>query len=316
MREDLTGKVRSLKQPSLFERFTRTIQKSLSLFQKKGEQDIQLIGRIQELNRTSKEVLQELVAIKGELQIQVDPLLFSHIESVVDPLIRDISKIQATLDNEKSPAQQVHVLKRYNQWIEKARAWIKLKNHNSDDKIKIIDAVMNHLFADFLERIERDLQVIRDYQHHMLENLAIEGQEVDGIRAEIEKKVEPYLNSLHSLKQIPNHLSVKNLPKWKENVDRRRQKYFDGALFAIDRIVQSHQPESPVAEEHGHLVEIFTHIAQLEEQLPQLHDEAVEATSPDLYDEERIAVIESRLGEFEETNRDAQYGPAAYARAD
>lgn len=294
----ITAKVRSIKQTSVFERFTQTIQKSLHFFQKKNIPDTQLVGRIQELNRTSKELLAELISIKTELQSQVDPALFSHIETVVDPLIRDITRIHTTIDHEKhsSPATQVHFFRRYNEWIEKARNWIKLKgSHN--DKLAIEEAVVKHLFEDFVERIGRDFQVIQDYQHHLVEGLDLKDEEADSLQQDIAVQLEPYLSSLSSLKKAPGHLSFKTLASWKDNIDKRRQKYFDGALFIIDKCVQDYRPAAEIKEEHEHLVEIFTQMSELEESVPNLKKELEDI---DLSDEDLRDSLESRLRAFEE----------------
>jgi len=272
------------------ERLGRAIQKSLQFFQKKSTNDPKLAGRIYELNRTSKEVLSGLLTIRSDLAIQVDPELFNHVEAVIDPLIKDIKRIQKIMEEESNPALQIQVFKRYTASIEKANSWIQIK-HNGNDKESIEKAVVNHILNEFFERIERDLQVINDYQQHMLENLPLDEEERGRLWIELENKIGSYIKSLLALKRAPNPLSIQRLAQWKRNVDQRREKYFDGALHAIDNLVSSYSPESP-EEEHDHLVDIFTRMAALEEELTSFW---TAIGTIDLKDIETITMCEERL---------------------
>jgi hypothetical protein len=232
------------------ERFGRAIQKSLSFFQKKSTSDTQLSGRFQELTKTAREALQELVTLKEELREHVDPSLFIHVEAVLDPLIKEISRIQRVVEHENNPTLQVQVFRRYSQWIDKANAWIDIKKHNKD-KNSIEAAVMAHIFGEFFERIERDLQVINDYQQHMIDNLPLDENELGQLWVDLETKLGPFIKSLVELKKVPTNLPIERLTQWKQNVDQRREKYFDGALFMIDHLVEAHQKGSKDKEPKG-----------------------------------------------------------------
>lgn len=258
---------------SRFERFGRAIQKSLHFFQKKPHSDTQLSGRIQELTKTSKEALSELVTIKAELSEHVDPCLFGHVEAVLDPLIKELTRIQKVVEQETNPTLQVQVFRRYSQWIDKANAWIHIKKHNHD-KISIEGAVIQHILDEFYERIERDLQVINDYQQHMIDNLPLDDEERGRLWVDIETKLGPFIKSLLALKKAPANLPIERLSQWKLNVDQRREKYFDGALFMIDHLVEAYSPDSDETDEHNHLVEIFERMAELEEEAPKLYQDA------------------------------------------
>lgn len=278
------------------ERLGRAIQKSLQFFQKKTAQDPKLAGRIHELNRTSKEVLGELLTIRSDLALQVDPELFNHVEAVIDPLIKDIARIQKIMEEKSNPALQIQVFKRYTSSIEKANSWIQIKHHGND-KESIEKAVINHILHEFFERIERDLQVINDYQTHLLENLPLDEEERGRLWIELEKKMGSFIKSLLALKRAPNPLSIQRLAQWKRNVDQRREKYFDGALHAIDNLVSAYSPEAPEIEEHDHLIEIFTRMAALEEEVTSFW---TALGTIDLKDIETISMCEERLAVCED----------------
>lgn len=279
--------------PRGLERLGRAIQQ---FFQKKPAKDPKLAGRIHELNRTAKDVLKELITIKIQLQDQVDPELYSHVEAVVDPLIKDITRIQKIMEEESNFALQVQVFKRYTASIEKANSWIQIKHHGND-KVSIEKAVVEHILNEFFERIERDLQVINDYQQHMLENLPLDEEERGRLWIELEDKIGSYVKSLLALKRVPNPLSIQRLSQWKRNVDQRREKYFDGALHAIDNLVHAYSPDSHEVEEHDHLVEIFSRMAALEEETAEFWNSI---GTVDLKDMEIVAVCEERLARCED----------------
>ncbi len=287
--------------PRGLERLGRAIQKSLQFFQKKPTTDPKLAGRIHEISRTAKEVLNELLHIRIDLQTRIDPELFLHVEAVIDPLIKDITRILKILDEEPNPAQQVQVFKRYTISVEKANSWIQIK-HRGNDKDTIEKAVVDHILHEFFERIERDLQVINDYQRHMLESLPLDDEERGRLWVELEQKIGSYIKSLLALKRAPNPLSIQRLTQWKRNVDQRRSKYFDGALHAIDNLVNAYSPDSPEVEEHDHLIEIFTRMATLEEETTAFWNEigTIDLKDPDVLEEceYRLAKCEDEVSQL------------------
>ena len=126
----------------------------------------------------------------------------------------------------------------------------------------------------------------------MIENLPIDEMEKLSLAEILITKIEPYIQSLKALKNNPDEIIVNEISQWKAKVDKRREKYFDGALHAIDSLINKQNPISTSLEEHEHLVDVLSQIAYLEEEIPLLFRKVEETDLTDTYQQQ---LIESRL---------------------
>lgn len=253
---------------SFTDRFFKRIKESLEFFQPKAKSEDfenKLTGRIYELQKTVNEVIDQLHLIKTELSQELgDQELYELVEAIVDPLILNVERIR-----KKSLAGESEEMayKRYTAWIDKAKIWVQIRSQ-SKEKDLITNTVIRHTIESFHEIVDRDLQVIQDYENHMLETLfQDEKTNRDQTIERVQRKLEPYLESLTMLKTRPKIHGIKELPEWKTKMNKLRETYFDGALHVIDEIVHDVLPLSKEIEEHDHLVGIFKRIADLEDAL-------------------------------------------------
>lgn len=295
---------------TMLDRFIKRIRGGFQFFQAKPEKEGQLLGRIQDLHHTADDVIKQLKTIKSELKSQVDNDVFTFVEAVVDPMIQDATSIQKKVNQQSSSVtQQAQAFKRYSEWIEKAKIWVQICSKTSDPQ-GIAKAVIRLTIEDFLKVIDRDLQVIQDYTEHMIDSLPLDDIEKAALIDKIHTKLDPYIESLKALKASPEDLHFQQIQSWKLKVDKRREKYFDGALHAIDKIIEETSPMSSSNEEHEHLVDILNQINYLEEEVPLL---CVEILNADLEDEFQKKVLESRMTacqrELHELNLDLRLTP-------
>lgn len=277
---------------TMLDRFIERIKESIFYFQNKSEQQGKLWGRIYDLQKTASEVLDQLKKIKEELRHQVDKDLFSIVESVVNPMIRDVNRLQKSVENHNGTvSQQATAFKKYSEWIDKAKLWVQVCSKNSD-KETITKAIVKLTINEFLEVIDRDLQVIEDYMDHMIDNLELDAQEKLYLIEKLQRKIDPYIKNLKALKVFSDDIALRQISKWKAKVDKHREKYFDGALHTIDKVIHEMNPASASEEQHEHLVEILTHLAYLEEEIPQIHQEI---ETIDLSDDFQHKMMEVRI---------------------
>ncbi len=281
---------------SLLNRFVDRIRSTFQIFQNKPMEDHQLTGRIQDLQKTASTVLKQLIAIKEELKNELDHEVFTSVEEIIDPLIKEISRLNKTLEQPVSVIHQAKAYQRYSQWIEKAKLWVQICS-KSNDKSAIVKAIIRYTVDDFLQVIYRDIQVINDYQEHMLETLAVDEDEKIALAQRLEMHLEPYLKGLNDLRAKPHDLPLKEIALWKAQVDKRREKFFDAALHAIDKIINHAIPDSSGHEEHEHLVDVLSQIAYLEHEVPHLYDEIfmTKKTGP-----EQLSIFDSRLSTLQQ----------------
>lgn len=257
-------------------RLGRFFQKFNGLFKVEAQplNEGKLSGRIHQLQNDVDALVDDLLSIREELEAEVDSKLPSLISSVVDPLIKEINRVQKAKEFQVSAAQQVKVSTEYSAWIEKAKRWIELCTKRHQQKEAISKAVMEHTIYEFHIRIDRDLQVIQDYLNHAMDSL----QANDLIKNELKDKLEPELShhlfELYLLKDHPPALSVESLQKWRAEADAARESYFSAALHTIDMFAGELNPQQ-VIEDVGdhHSIEIQVNLASLEEKLIKLEVE-------------------------------------------
>jgi hypothetical protein len=260
------------KRLTILARFVDRIRSTFQRFQNKPLQEHPLVGRIQDLQSKASAVLIQLQAIKNELHKEIDAEAFVYIEAVIDPLIKEVSRLHKSIEQPRSVLHQAKTYQRYSQWVEKAKLWIQICSKTTD-KEALFKAVIRYTIDEFLEVIDRDVQVITDYQEHMLEALSIDEEEKIDLAQRLEVRLQSYLHALNALRVKPENLPLKEIAVWKAQVDKRREKYFDAALHAIDKIVNQSLPDSRDEEENEDLKDALIQIAYLEKHIPPWYDE-------------------------------------------
>lgn len=281
---------------TILNRFFERIRSTFTKFQNKTPSDAQLTGRIQDLQKTASSVLKQLIIIKEDLKKDVDLVVFSYVEDVIDSIIKEVSRLHKSIEQPGSVMQQAKAYQRYSQWVEKAKLWVQICAKGGD-KDAIVKAIIRYTVDDFLEVIDRDIQVINDYQEHMLDALAVDEDEKIVLAQRLEVRLDPYLKGLNSLRFKPKDLPLQEIAWWKSQVDKRREKYFDGALHAIDKIINQTIPDASSHENHEHLVEVLSQVIYLEHQVPTLYDSIYLAKNPT---QEEIREFESQLNLLEQ----------------
>ncbi len=281
---------------SMLNRFVDRIRSTFQRFQNKPQHDFQLAGRIHDLQSTADSVLKQLRKIKEDLKNEIEPDIFFYVEQVVDPIIKEVSRLHKSIEQPGSVMHQAKTFQRYSQWIEKAKLWVQICS-KVNDKDAIVKGIIRYTVDDFLEVIDRDIQVINDYQEHMLDALAVEDEEKIALAQRLELRLDPYLRGLNALRFKPRDLPLQEIALWKAQVDKRREKYFDAALHAIDKVINEIIPDTSGQEEHEHLVDVLSQIAYLEHEAPMLYDEIYMANNPT---QEQIHIFESRFTVLEQ----------------
>jgi len=294
---------------SLLNRFVDRIRSTFQKFQTKAPREPQLMGRIHDLQKTANSVLKQLRMIKDEFRKEVDPDVFAYVEEVIDNIIKEVSRLHKSIEQPGSVLQQAKRYQRYSQWVEKAKLWVQICS-KMGDKQSIIKAIIRYTIDDFLEVIDRDIQVINDYQEHMLDALAVDEEEKIALAQRLEMRLEPYLKSLNDLRTKPKDLPLHEIALWKSQVDKRREKFFDAALHAIDKIINQSIPDTTGEEEHEHLVDVLSQVIYLEHEVPSLYDAIYMSKNPSKIElSEYMARLDLLEHEVHQLNLDLRLTP-------
>ena len=297
---NLAGKAQ---ETTIFNKFVHKIKNIFKVADPKLEvkkEDSKLAGRIRELNKNASEVLKVLNTVREDLKNEVDNELYTFVESVMNPMIRDVERVQKIVKTEGALHHKMDAFNKYNKWIDKAKMWVQICS-TAKNKNAISQAVVNHTISDFVALIDRDLQLIEDYQEHLLDDIEVSEDEKNILRDEIIYGLKPHVKRMMALKNHPKGITLENLNHWKDNADKRRERYFDAILHLIDSKVNEANPSKvDNKEEHGILIGTLEQISYLEMEIPLLA-EKIEANPVDPFE---IEVSMQQLQALEDEVRD------------
>lgn len=267
---------------TVFQRFVQKIGEYFKAPKTKVEHP--LSGRISELQTSATDVLLELIAFKLKMEKDADNQLYAFVCTSIDPIIKELTRIQQLADRDGNAAQKVKSFSRYVEWIEKAREWVDFgKTQTSDEMLQ--QAVIEQTAKEFLGKIDRDLKIIQDYMSHMMNDLDL----AEEIKKELNDKLMPglkptiqSLQSLYKLRPQKNSLSLEAFIHWRLEADRDREDLYNKALHIIDTFAEEFLP-SPVKEiETGHALASMTQLNYVE---GRINEVAKDLDSIDLMDE-------------------------------
>lgn len=290
----------------VFDRFKNLAAKLLFSKEEQAKIDHHLTGRILTLQDDAVEVLKELNTIKEDLEKEADADLISSIEEVVNPIIRDVQRLQRIKEPDSVDAQ-LHTLKQYAQWIDRAKPWALFFSRNLSNRTAVIQAVVKHTIKNSAEIIERDLQVIHDYEKHKLIEANVSEEERQKLQHEIEKDLSVLIEKLTFLQydtpKHPESLSLKQLETWKKKVASHREEYYNESLQAIDKVIAKMSPASitpgvsPAETNlHDHVIRNLNRIVEIEQTIIPILDE-IEKNEP--LDSEMRKELNLRLAPLE-----------------
>jgi hypothetical protein len=262
---------------NFLQHLVKRLFKVLRFFDSPQEPSLQ--GRIHELKSHADNYHVQLLKIKSQFDKEVDVEAYTFIEAIIDPLLKEVTSMQSIFI-QGNAAQQAKIFKKYGEWIERARVWVHFHARVSH-KQQIIDAVVHHLIGAALTCIDRDRQIIQDYQIHQLASLNLKPEAKLRLEEEMQRSIQPYLDRLKILKQRPKVISLDELAKWKEKIDENRQVYFENALHAVDILIEQEAPFNYSVEANEHLCDALSETAYLEREVAALHAEIERGVSTD-----------------------------------
>jgi len=104
--------------------------------------------------------------------------------------------------------------------------------------------ILNSLTMRSTEMIEKDLQMIDDYQSWSLDTLDVEDEEMESLRDRLKKVTEEHLKALNKLKDLPSDMSLDTIGEWILHIQREREKNVDTLLHRIESVVREVKPFS------------------------------------------------------------------------
>lgn len=244
-----------------------------------------LTGRIHELNSHATDVWHAIEQIKvqfdpgGHYNVQDDPDLNIFLEAILDPLLKEAASLYQGLHSPSIP-EQAKAFKKFGLWLEKAKDWLHFFDRKRT-KHEIVDAVVQHLVGEALIRIDRDIEVIKEYLHHQTAGLTSSQESQQALQKKLEESVAGQMLNLIALKKRPSKVTLEGLGYWKNQIDHYRQTFFDLALHTIDAAIENESPNRYSGEANEHLQEVISATTHLEWECNELLHEVQEGDLSD-----------------------------------
>jgi hypothetical protein len=212
-------------QPGLFQRIFE------SFLSEKKEKTPPMSQKVCCHKESADKVREQLEKIKKELQNELDDELFPMITEVIDPLLRDVERINRLMKRENG---EETASEQFREWTDNAKLWVGLFSKNKDkDTIKL--EVLKHIIEKSLEKIDRDIRFIEGYFKQHMEQLDLVPEEINIIKKKKIGLVSEHLRMLRTLQVIPAHgITFNEVSTWRQKLDGLRAKHHDAALQVID----------------------------------------------------------------------------------
>lgn len=258
-----------------------------------------LIGRIHQFQKEVEIATKHLNALRKEIEEDGDLKFLFLVSSVLDPLLKEVCRLEKAREQQMTAAQHVRESKEYVDWIEKAKKWIDLCANRHTHAEDIHQAYIDHTFCEFCARIDKDLQVIQDYLNLYMNKL--EGNDLVKIELKdhLDQELSQHIFELYLLKDHHPGNSIETLNEWRAKADLARESYFSEALHMIDKnIGELMQPMIIEDNIDQSIIDIQLRLTNLDEQLVKLDLEITELK--DGRTDEKVKMCLTNLAKMED----------------
>ena len=175
-------------------------------------------------------MLFDLEFFKNSLEKASDSQMFSLVCWVIEPIIKEYRHLQKKQKAKENERQRIELIKRYTNWIERARPWTEFGFSYLDLKA-IEQAVILYFIQDLKKRIERDIQVIKVYLNQKIKKLKIPNSHKGNFNNKLNRLLSPILLKLNALKSVEKGLTLTTITLKTEFQSDKVSRDFESELF-------------------------------------------------------------------------------------
>jgi hypothetical protein len=254
------------------------IQKMPELADRAWAIDQVLLNRLKELKGTAATVVNQFSEQKKVILQRFDNWIMPIAKDVLDNLLQDAKQLKNKLEDKldhldlTTPAE----------WDAQAKDWVELYAQWNDQNA-LIEKILEEVADRTEQLINKDIQVIQDYQTQSLAHLPLESETFRNVEKRLAHAIEEPLKQLMSLKNKPKeHTSLQQASEWVAKLQERRESYFDQLLMKIDHVIKDvvHLDErkdwTSFLEIEGEIIFMERELHHINSQLSHLHLEEVE----------------------------------------
>jgi hypothetical protein len=192
-----------------------------------------LIARMAEIRGTAAKVIAQFSKQKRSILQKFDRLIMPIAQEVLDGVLNDAEKLKSKLDENLEHPEATSA----DEWNEQAKRWAQIYERLHDSK-----GLMNRILEVISERtkhlIDKDIQVIQDYQTQSLAHLPPESEAFKSLEERLKEAIDDPLKQLISLRRDSLHTSIQQASDWMAKLQASRETYFDQLLMKIDHVTK------------------------------------------------------------------------------
>jgi len=228
--------------------------------------DAVLSPRFMELKTGTLAIIDQIHQQKSKLLQRFDMWLMPMAKDVINQLLNDAEQLKSNLDQMEDPSQTI-----VSDWVEHAKTLSQLY-HKWHNQTALTDQVLDLVAGRASAWIDKDIQVIQDYQNQSIAHLVNESQEFADIQERLSQATAEPLKQLLLLRQQPkNHRSLKQASEWLVGFQAQRESCFDQVLMKIDAVVHE-LVQAEDFHESGSFAEWEGEVVFMEREFQHLHN--------------------------------------------
>lgn len=210
------------------------IQEIPELIQQAKAIDHILFTRLQDLKTISSNVIEQFNKQKKAILQRFDHWIMPIAKDVLDKIFQDAEQRRAQLHTKFDQADHVTA----DEWQDEAQYWTRLHTNGFVRK-ELISKILETVSMRTQYLVDRDIQIIKDYQTQSLSHLSKESETFKSIEKRLAHVIEEPLKQLMALRnQVKEHTSIQQASEWVAKLQERREGYFDQLLMKIDQVTK------------------------------------------------------------------------------
>jgi hypothetical protein len=201
--------------------------------QAKGVDQV-LLNRLKNIKVIATDILNQFNEQKKLILQRFDNWIMPIAQDVLDKLLQDAQQLKDKLEDKLDHLDQTTP----DEWNEQAKHWAQLytKWH---DRNALIEKILQVVADRTQQLIDKDIQVIQDYQTQSLAHLSQESEAFKNVEERLSHAIEEPLKQLMSLRNEPKeHTSIQQASDWVAKLQERRESCFDQLLMKIDHVIK------------------------------------------------------------------------------
>lgn len=283
----------------------KQIRKLTELHKQAKSVDNILMSHLENIKGTASEFIEQIGEEKKLLLKRFDKWIMPIAQEVLDELVDDASDLKTSLEKKLANLDPDNPI----DWEEEAKRWIQLHSRLTD-KSGIVKRILHVVSERTKQQIDKDIQVIKDYQTQSLANISQEGDENKNLEERLSHAIAEPLKQLKDLgKEAEAYNSIQQASSWVANLQEKRQSSFDDLLRIIDHVMKDvvHKEETS---DWFAFVETEGEIIFMERELHQINEDIAKLQRGDEAEVQMLcARLEGLLDHFEDLDQQEFPGP-------